>query len=184
MKNKNLKINKNHFDYDLFCESLLAGIPKIEEICNHIDNQVQRMALAFTPFDYKLFRIMGYSITSYTSALTHYDAMVTEMRYKDELITLYQTFNEWYKLQSDKRKAIYEANIIGQSNYRSRKVPVIINSFMNYMKTFSNLSVDKLVENPYVYRLYINAVDARRKVEKKNKGDNNHDSTTNEKRHS
>ena len=169
MKNNKFRVNTKNVDMseinqDYLCEGLLGGVRQIGIICDYIDFQINRMSLAFTQYDYTLFRIMGYSLTPFSSAMKHYEAVIEEMNIKNELIEIYQLYNKWFKKLSDKRKKVYTDYFIRHTGYDKRVVMSMARSFLKYVKINTGMTTEELIKNPYIYKFYVDTANKYEKV--------------------
>ena len=186
MKNETLKLNvsnveMNQINYDFFCESLLTSIPKIEETCKRIDASIKRMCKTMPPYSYRLFRAMGYSVPPYGAALEYYDAVIEEINYKRDLVDIYSLFMKWYGKLSDRDKNIYVKYFIHDKYCRLKVISDMVHSFEVYLQLNSDLKIKNLMKNPYLYKNYISTLEKSKRINKPNRKENDHDSTTNEK---
>lgn len=178
--NETMTIDVNIIDMDVFGESLLCLIPRIEEICKIIDRQVNK--LASVPY------------ISYVSAEEHCGYIIDNICIKNELVNLHKVFKYWYGLLKDKDQELLDSYFIEKDarvyRRKDRYITPLIRMFMRYIHIMFDAKEKDLLKNPYVYYEFkhvLNRIEKQKSgvaLRNSHKGGHKYDSTTNEKRDS
>lgn len=156
MENRNLKhittnIDMDKIDFDSFGEGLLACVASTKHNCKLINRQVKHLAtVAFVPW---------------VSTMEQYDNVIDYVITKAELVELYKLFLNWSKGLDDRKKKLFVAYFVKKDRYLCVKVTKcehyhkkyvlpISRSFMDYINKVSNIDIDALMKNPFVYGFY------------------------------